>query len=131
MKILNTEPFPFRTIMHHWALSIVALLMLSFVVFQGRFLIVGPQIVLTDSPEGPQNERQIELQGTAYNISRLWLNDRPIFTDAQGNFDEALVLENGYTVATLRAEDRYGRTTTVSRELVYVPACFTTPEYSP
>lgn len=131
MKILNTEPFPFRTIMQHWALAIVALLMLSFVVFQGRFLIVGPQIVITDSPKGPQNERQIELKGTAYNISRLWLNDRPIFTDAQGNFDEALVLENGYTVATLRAEDRYGRTTTVSQELVYVPASFTAPEYSP
>ena len=41
----------------------------------------------------------------------ITLNGRQIFTDKNGNFKEALVLENGYTVATLRAEDRYGRVT--------------------
>lgn len=85
---------------------------------------MGPQITLHDVPEIRQNQRQIELTGAAYNISRLWLNDRPIYTDAQGNFKEALVLENGYTVATLRAEDRYGRETTVTQAFVYAPMNF-------
>ncbi len=102
--------------------TITVLLTIGFVVFQGRFLITGPRIVLKDLPEGPQNSQQITITGDAYNISRLWLNDRPIYTDAKGRFEEALVLENGYTVATLRAEDRYGRTTRVSAPLVYVPA---------
>ena len=115
---------PFRIVVKYWLISGLLLLMGSFVIFQARFLIIGPQIVITEEPTGPQNTRQISLAGTAYNISRLWLNDRPIYTDAHGNFKEALVLENGYTIATLRAEDRYGRTTKVTRPLVYVPASF-------
>jgi hypothetical protein len=104
--------------------GLVSLLIVLFVLFQARYLITGPRIVITEAPEGPQSERQVFLAGTAYNISRLWLNDRPIYTDATGNFKEALVLENGYTIATLRAEDRFGRTTTVTYPLVFAPASF-------
>lgn len=122
MQLTPTRDYSFRTLMQYWLLAILAILVVSFVVFQARFLIMGPQITLTEAPVGPQNERQVRLVGVAHNIARLWLNDRPIYTDAKGNFTEALVLENGYTIATLRAEDRYGRSTTLSRELVYVPA---------
>jgi hypothetical protein len=116
------DTYPLRTLIKYWLISIVVLLTIGFVVFQARFLITGPQIVIRDLPPGPYNARQITLTGDAYNISRLWLNDRAIYTDAKGRFEEAIVLENGYTVATLRAEDRYGRTTSVSTALVFVPA---------
>lgn len=125
MDLKNTDRYSFRTLVRYWLTAIVLLLMILFIGFQARFLIVGPQINVTEAPEGPQNQRQITLSGTAYNISHLWLNDRTIYTDAQGNFKETIVLENGYTIATLRAQDRYGRTTEVERELVYVPASFT------
>lgn len=121
---MNIRDYSFRTLVKYWLIAIITLLMVFFILFQARFLVTGPKIVLTEVPEGPQNERQIIIAGTAYNISRLWLNDRPIYTDAEGNFKEEIVLENGYTIATLRAEDRYGRTTVVSRPLVYVPASF-------
>jgi hypothetical protein len=122
MEFSALKQYSFRTLIKYWLILIGGIIMLFFVLFQARFLIAGPQITLKESPTSPGNERQVHLKGTAYNISRLWLNDRPIFTDAQGNFDEAIVLENGYTIATLRAEDRYGRTTNVTREMVYVPA---------
>lgn len=118
------EPINFRTIIKFSALSVGTMFVLIYITFQARFLIIGPQIVLAKHPDLRQNERQIFLVGAAHNISRLWLNDRPIYTDAEGNFKEALVLENGYTVATLRAEDRYGRETTVTQPFVYSPASF-------
>ncbi len=118
----DKDTYPLRTLIKYWLITIASLLTIGFVVFQARFLITGPQIVLRNLPEGPYNSRQITLEGDAYNISRLWLNDRPIYTDAKGRFKEAIVLENGYGIATLRAEDRYGRTTKVSAPLVYVPA---------
>lgn len=118
------ETIPFRTVIK-FGFGLIGLLCISlYIVFQARFLIIGPQIVLRNEPWAVQNQRQIFLEGDAFNISRLWLNDRPIYTDAQGNFKEALVLENGYTVATLRAEDRYGRETTIARPYVYTPASF-------
>jgi len=119
-----TEQIPFRTVVKFSVGALLLCLALLYVVFQARYLIIGPQIVLHESVDTMQNERQIFLTGAAYNISRLWLNDRQIYTDAQGNFKEALVLENGYTVATLRAEDRYGRKTTITKPIVYTPASF-------
>jgi hypothetical protein len=120
----------FRTIVKSSVLLLGFLSAAAYVAFQARFLIIGPQLQLTDESEQLVNQRQITLAGSAANISRLWLNDRPIFTDAQGDFKEALVLENGYTIATIRAEDRYGRETTIKRTYVYTPASFQlhTPE---
>ncbi|MCB9810589.1 MAG: hypothetical protein H6779_01940 [Candidatus Nomurabacteria bacterium] len=96
----------------------------SYVLFQARFVIAGPQITLTEEPTTQHNTRVVELVGTTKNITHLWLNDRPIFTDETGRFDETLVLENGYTIATLRAKDRYGRETELVRSFVYTPVSF-------
>ena len=117
--------FEFRSVLIFVG-SIALLVLISvYVLFQARFMIAGPQIVLLTGPPIHNNTRVIELTGTAYNITHLWLNDRPIYTDEAGHFTEALVLENGYTVATLRAKDRYGRETRVERAFVYTPASFT------
>ena len=122
--MLPTETVPFRTIVKIAFSGLGLLLIVLYVLFQARYLISGPQIELSGSHTLLQNEREIFLAGSAFNISRLWLNDRPIFTDAQGNFEEAVILENGYTITTLRAEDRYGRVTTVSQPFVYAPISF-------
>ncbi len=116
------EPLEFRTLIKITAISIGLLVILAYFIFQARFLIMGPQITLTERPNIRQNERTVFLTGNTRNISHLWLNDRPIYTNKVGEFKEALVLENGYTIATLRAEDRYGRKTTVSAPFVYTPA---------
>lgn len=118
------DSVPFRTVVKFGLLSIGLMFVLAYLVFQARYLIIGPQIVLTETPSLQQNQRQVFLSGQAYNISHFWLNDRPVYTDAQGNFKEALILENGYTIATLRAKDRYGRETRVTQEFVYTPASF-------
>jgi len=118
------EPIPFRTVIKISLVAICLLFVLAYVLFQARFLIGGPQIVITGDYSFRYNERQIVITGAAYNISRLWLNDRPIYTDAQGNFKEVIILENGYTTATLRAEDRYGRETTATESFVFTPASF-------
>ncbi len=97
-------------------------LAIIYILFQARFLITGPQIILKNEPTVEQNVRTITLEGTALNITHLWLNDRQIYTDEHGNFKESLVLENGYTITTLKAKDRYGRETKVVRSYVYTPA---------
>lgn len=118
------EIITFRNLVTFTTITIGIVVSLGYIVFQARYLIIGPRVVLSDEHPLLSNERQIFISGTAFNISHLWLNDRQIYTDVEGNFKEALVLENGYTIATLRAEDRYGRETEVSRPFVYIPASF-------
>lgn len=87
--------------------------------FQARNFIEGPAITLKSPGEAVQHDRMITIEGTAENIVSLTLNGSSIFTDEAGNFEERLVLENGYTIMTLTATDRYGRETKVSRPFVY------------
>lgn len=95
-------------------------LFVGYVLFQARFIIEGPQITLTSNNPVVNQGRVVTLAGQARNITRMTLNGRQIYTDKYGNFKEALVLENGYTIMTLQAEDRYGRTTTLSRSFVHI-----------
>lgn len=118
------DTISFQTVVKIFLSIILLIFVTAYIVFQARFLIVGPQIVLTDEYRYLQNEKQIYMSGETHNISHLWLNERQIYTDASGKFKEALVLENGYTTVTLRAEDRYGRETKVTRNYVYLPASF-------
>lgn len=101
---------------------IVVGLMLGYVYYQARNLIHGPVIQITDELSSIQNERSVVIEGNASNIVLLTLNGKQIFTDEQGDFKRVLVLENGYSIMTLRAEDRFGRSEVVTREFVYVPA---------
>jgi hypothetical protein len=119
---LPKERFEIRSLLKVATLLTALLLITTYIIFQARFLIIGPEITLHNEPAVQQNERIITLTGTARNITHLWLNDRQIYTDEQGHFTEALVLENGYTITTLRAKDRYGRETKVVRSFVYTPA---------
>jgi hypothetical protein len=122
MGALLSTNFELRSVLKVVGTVTLLALIVLYVLFQARFLITGPQIILQNEPEVQQNVRIITLEGTAFNITHLWLNDRQIFTDEHGYFKEALVLENGYTIATLRAKDRYGRETRVVRSFVYTPA---------
>lgn len=119
-----TVGLTFRDVLRIAFIFLIVLAVVGYVLFQARFLLIGPQISLNNEPALLQNERTLTLTGTATNISHLWLNGQQIFTDPRGNFEAAVILQNGYTVATLEAEDRYGRRTTLTRELVYAPMSF-------
>ena len=101
---------------------IVGTALIWYAAFQARLFISGPSLVLRNDTVTLHDMQMTRLNGTAKNIVAITLNDRPIFTDDDGNFSEPLVLENGYTIMTLRAKDRYGREKMLARSFVYVPA---------
>lgn len=117
-----TNDIELRDILKIIGAIIVIGLFATYLTFQARFLIAGPELSLDTEPPVNNTTRIVELSGNATNITHLWLNDRPIFTDEKGHFKEALILENGYTITTLRARDRYGRETEIVRSFVYTPA---------
>jgi hypothetical protein len=122
MAPIITPTFTFRTLVRS-ALVVCGILILAlYILWQARFLLEGPTIELTTEPPRVSNVRSITLEGTTRNITSLSLNGRQIFTDPYGHFKEALVLENGYTIATIAATDRYGRVTTLERPFMYTPA---------
>jgi hypothetical protein len=118
---MKTFPFTLGTFLRFFSISLLALLILFYVQFQARNLLQGPTITLKEAHQALQSERTLTLHGTARNIVKLTLNGREIHTNEQGDFVQPVVLENGYSIMTLLAQDRFGRTTVVTREYVYAP----------
>lgn len=109
----------FRHIVQYGLVVFIVLLVFAYAVWQARLLIIGPTISLNEEPQIVQQERVITLSGQAANIVGITLNGRTIYTDKNGNFNESVFLENGYSVVTIEGIDRYGRSTIVQRKFVY------------
>ena len=93
--------------------SLAAFLGLIFIIyclFQARFLILGPRITISHPQDGEVVPTPaVTLSGYAYNAAWLSLNGQQIFTDEEGYWEEALLLAEGTSIISIRAEDRFGR----------------------
>jgi hypothetical protein len=107
---------------------ILLILIVGYSYYQARKIIVGPQITITSPKDGATVPTSlVEIDGVANNINSISLDDRPIFIDEKGNFAEKLLLSGGYTIITLKAEDRFGRQIKKTLELYYnAPALIAT-----
>lgn len=119
---MNQIHISFATLVRTSLVLLGLLCLMAYVLWQARFLLAGPQIVIIEAPDRVTAERIVTIAGQANNITSITLNGRQIFTDPTGYFREALVLENGYTIATIAATDRYGRTKKLEQPFIYIPA---------
>lgn len=116
---LNTSTsFPLRNVLLVGLSACLALVLLAYLVYQARFLILGPQVTLIETGGSPTAAQTVVLEGAAQNITHMTLNGRPIFTNQEGVFRETLVLQEGYNLITIVAKDRYGRERSVTHEYV-------------
>lgn len=115
------ERFSLRYVLKIIGIGCLVILLFAYVLYQARSFIQGPRIVLSDHHTPLHHEQIVVLEGNAYNIVQITVNGREIHTNAEGKFSHNLVLEKGYSIVTLNAQDRFGRTTEIVREYVYVP----------
>ena len=57
--------------------------------------------------------------GKAPRATHLTLNGREIFVDKDGNFNETISVLPGFSVITINAEDKFGKTAEEKFEMVY------------
>lgn len=122
MTPIHQNRLNLRTLLFYGAILMVTGLIIGYTLFQARFILSGPLLTFSTEAQTIQTDRVVTLKGSARNIVKIALNGRQIYTDKSGHFEEMLVLENGYTVATLEAQDRYGRVRQYTKEFVYLPA---------
>jgi hypothetical protein len=93
-------------------LSMLAVAILGYGLFEARRIIEGPVVTIYTPQNGSATSTTgVVIAGKAENISFLTINDKPSFTDQQGNFSETLSIPPGFTVLTVAATDRFGRRT--------------------
>ena|SRR3989344_2814757 len=112
-------------------ITAVALVMLGLGIYaylQSREYLRGPILIIEEPLNGSMSTTSlVGLRGSARNISFLTLNGRQIFTDELGRFKESLLLQEGYSIMTLEARDRFGHVVEKRLELVYKPIVLIPP----
>lgn len=109
----------FYTLIRLLIVAGVVITFLWYIAFQARLLIAGPSITLTNNLPQITSSKVLSVEGSVDNVVEVTLNGRAIFVNQEGYFKETLVLENGYTIMTLEARDRYERIRTITQSVVY------------
>ncbi len=87
--------------------------------FQARFILLGPTVKVFYPENGASLDSSVvTVSGQAKNIAYISLNDRPIFVDKEGNWSEKLIAPEGMSTMTVRARDRFGRSTEKQIEIM-------------
>ena len=72
--------------------SVLAVIILGYSGFQARKIIEGPELKVTSLKTGTTVKNPlVEIKGIAYNIKEISLDDRPIYIDEKGNFNEKMI----------------------------------------
>ena len=99
---------------------LVVTVILTYSGLKFKNLISGPNIILYSPSNGSNLDNElINIKGRADRITQIYLNGRKIFTDQEGNFEEPLLLSNGYNIFELKAEDKFGREIVEKLQVVY------------
>lgn len=99
--------------------GILVFVIVVYTAFQAQKLLTGPVIEISTPQNGATfSQTLISIEGHTKNISHISLDDRPIFTDKNGYFQEKILLSPGYNVIKLDAEDKFKNKTEKRLELV-------------
>lgn len=97
--------------------------LLVYGVFNTRFLIKGPELVLAEiAPKESliqTDSSHFVLKGTVTHSSFISINDRPITIDEEGNFAERFLLSDSINAITILARDKFGKETQRELKVVY------------
>lgn len=115
-----------RSLLRQLAVTGLTGLFIVYVLWQSRIFLTGPVITMTTAPPATTSAAYVDIAGTAEHIVWITINNRPIVTTPEGAFAERVILETGYTILTLEAADRFGRTTRVEYGITPVDVATTT-----
>ncbi|MEK7669355.1 MAG: hypothetical protein AAB350_02075 [Patescibacteria group bacterium] len=91
-----------------FVITVSVLLLISYGIFNARNLIIGPTIEIFSPADNLEtSENILTIKGKATNISFLSLNERPIFVNTEGLFEEKLLLSPGSNIIEIKAKDRF------------------------
>lgn len=104
-----------------WIFLTLGVLLVLYILFQARFLILGPQISITYPTDATEvSESVLTMTGRATNVAGLTLNGRKIYTDEKGYWSEKLLLSPGPSIMTLTGRDRFGREDTEQVRVIFI-----------
>jgi hypothetical protein len=99
---------------------ILLVVIAGYSLFQAKNLIIGPVMTIEEPLDGATLPFSLyTVRGSAQNISQISLNDKPIFVNDRGIFQEKLIAPPGYSIIKMTVKDRFGRSKTQHIHLMH------------
>ncbi len=118
-KIINRENT--KKILKLGTIILGFIIIIGYAIFESYDFIKGPKISVFEPLNGSSiSTSSVIVTGKADRIKDLYINNRPILIDREGNFSETILLAPGYNISLLSAQDRFERTIEYKLELVYL-----------
>ncbi len=102
------------------------ILVVAYGIFEGRALLLGPQIAIPAMATTEVHDPLITIRGTATHIASLTMNGVPVEVTESGSFEAPYALSPGYNKITFDASDKYGGSASRTIEVVYTPPATST-----
>ena len=104
-----------------WWIGVISCLTLFLIIIvfgyeKMSFIFKGVDIEAT--MEQKSNSSISEIKGKAPNAIYITLNGREIFIDKNGNFSESIIVLPGFSIISLNARDKFGKTAEKKFEVV-------------
>jgi hypothetical protein len=79
--------------------------------FRSKDAIFGTTITTSVADGTILDSKLLTITGNIPHASHFTINDRELLLDKEGNFTDTLLLQEGYTILKLEANDKFGRKT--------------------
>lgn len=100
--------------------STIIVAILGYTGYEIQKIVFGPKIIIESPINGISvSDSLITIKGTVKNTKDLFLNDRKIFIDEEGDFEEQLLLSYGYNMILIKAVDKFEREEKKYMEIIY------------
>lgn len=85
-----------------------------------RFLIEPPELEVSQPPTDiTVNQENFEITGKTSPVAYLTVNGQEIYIDKRGNFKKEISLSDGINIIKIEAKNRFGKTNTIIRRIIY------------
>lgn len=113
-----TTPKMTRISRQGWVVLVTIAFVACYGLFEAHMLVQGPSISISLPKDMPLSEALVTVAGETKNATWIGLLGKQIHVNEQGQFREQLLVPVGYSILTLEARDRFGRSTTKKVEIV-------------
>ena len=101
------------------ALLFLVLLFIGYFVYQSRAWVIPPKLMLESPADGAVfAEGAISVGGTVAPGALLTINGREAYSDEARKFSFELLLPPGVHTIEVKAQDRFGKETSITRQIV-------------
>ncbi len=106
-------------IVRNAVIIIIVLLLLIYLGWQVNKIFEAPELIINEPPqETIITENFIEVKGSTEKEAQVFINDKEVFLDSNGQFKATLDLQKGLNIIKIRATKKHSRENIIYREVL-------------